>query len=351
MQELITNKELSITNIGKYKQDLLNKFEQHKENTDLNLKKQQAQECILKELQKRYNDIQKNVDHNNKAIGEIYDKDFGKNTEIIKNEVELLEQISNDKTIEFDDMQKYQVSLFQLHGKNLERQVMDEQASELALYKRKIMDQENRSNDCQRKWKSLFQENFFKKNDTKGQNLQINRQNDTYQQIYTDFDKTYFDNQNLVNNILTNYQQNGNKDPINQNIELNYILDASSNFLIQVVQNYQNEITSFLEQNHDLKNNTEDLQLDQRRFIEDLDYYQRPFKEDNSEDYQSLEAIHSIRFRIEELFDLLEEVKHFSDKGKIDNYDQISQFLTKRLRTGQLDNQKLADRIKSKFLL
>jgi len=81
------------------------------------------------------------------------------------------------------------------------------------------------------------------------------------------------------------------------------ILDAASNFLISVVQNYQNEINSYLEQNHDLKNNTEDLQLEQRKLIDELDYYQKFFNQEDFGNHQSLEAIHAIRFRMEELFD------------------------------------------------
>ena len=71
--------------------------------------------------------------------------------------------------------------------------MLEEQGRELSLYKRQLVHSQNRNNECQRRWKDLYDENVRKDDHLKGLRLQLDRQSELYQQLYTEFDKKYFE--------------------------------------------------------------------------------------------------------------------------------------------------------------
>lgn len=76
--------------------------------------------------------------------------------ESLKLEVAQLERIEKDKQSELANVQKYASSLFSSGNGEPNVEILEGQSKQLALVKRKLIEFENRNNDCTRKWKDLY---------------------------------------------------------------------------------------------------------------------------------------------------------------------------------------------------
>lgn len=114
-----------------------------------------------------------------------------------------------------------------------------------------------------------------------------------------------------------------------------------------MIQSVQQDTNEFLADNNDLKNNYDDLKLEIDQIKGQLEYYESVFSEESCTDPETLQAVSSLRTRIEELFDFSEELNNNQGRQEIFQLEELIKFLHGKLEKSKLDNFKLHDRIKS----
>ena len=173
-------------------------LEKKQEAKELLNSKADAIEKYIIELQKNFSELERENDVSQSQIDELCDKDWASNMEILKLEDKHLKRILKEKQNELQNIQKYSLNLIHSGSNQPNVKILEEQSKELSLVKRQLIEYENRNNNCQRKWKDLYEENIRKDEHLKGLKLQVDRQSELYQSLYTDFDKKYYKAQNKV---------------------------------------------------------------------------------------------------------------------------------------------------------
>jgi septal ring factor EnvC (AmiA/AmiB activator) len=140
--------------------DLQGQFEKQQEIVRTRVKqgmaKQQALEKYIIELQKKYTELERGIEDKNEQIEELCDKDWARHMEYMKIEQKVLERLILEKQAELLNIQKYTTSLFQQGDEAPNLHILEEQSRELSLMKRLLIEKENRNNDCQRKWRDIY---------------------------------------------------------------------------------------------------------------------------------------------------------------------------------------------------
>lgn len=167
----------------------------------------------------------------------------------------------------------------------------------------------------------------------KGLRLQLDRQSELHQQLYTEFDKKYYESQNEVANLL----KGGHGTAMVQ--------DQCSDFIVEEVKVVQDEIDDFNTDNAELRVNYNDLEEEVKKLENQKDYFSLPFDSSRRPRDASNQAILSLRSRIYELIDLSEEMKHFSTQQEIQDLKKLCLFLEQRLSYSKNKNNRLAGKI------
>lgn len=144
-------------------------------------------------MQRRFTELEQSNTAKQEEIEELCARDWARNLETMRLEQKHLDRIIKEKGLELGNIQKYASSLVHGNGGEPNMLMIEEQSRELSLLKRQLVQNQNRNNECQREWKSLYDENQRKEDHLKGLRLQIERQNELHQQLFTEFDKKYFD--------------------------------------------------------------------------------------------------------------------------------------------------------------
>lgn len=121
-------------------------------------------ESWITDAQNKFSDVERRVGEKLEFVEELCDKDYSRNCDVLKIEQGVLQKLLLEKDTEHTDFQKYLTNQYQVVDKTPNLHILDEQSKELQVLKRNIMENENRNNDCQRKWKDLFQVTYPKKN-------------------------------------------------------------------------------------------------------------------------------------------------------------------------------------------
>lgn len=122
--------------------------------------KQEALEKYIIELQRQFTDLERANDNQQDKIDELCDKNWAKNMESLKLEQKQLDRIHQEKADELSNIQKYAGSLLSSNSGEPNVEILEGQSKQLSLVKRKLIEFENRNNDCSRKWKDLYDVGF-----------------------------------------------------------------------------------------------------------------------------------------------------------------------------------------------
>lgn len=164
--------------------------------------------------------------------------------------------------------------------------------------------------------------------------MQLDRQSELHQHLYTEFDKKYYEAQNQVANLL----KGGYGDKLLQ--------DQCSDFIVEEVKVIQDEIDDFNTDNAELRRNYNDLEEEIKKLENQKNYFSSPFERGNGlRDQGSNQAILSLRNRIYELIDLNEEMKHYSTQQEMQDLKKLCVFLEQRLSYSKTKNNELAGKI------
>lgn len=295
--------------------------------------KQGALEKYIIEMQRKFTELERANESKQEEIEELCARDWARNLDTMKLEQRHLDRIIKEKSLELQNIQKYTSSLLHGNGGSPNMQMLEEQSKELSLMKRQLVSNQNRNNECQRQWKGLYEENLRMDDHLKGLRLQIERQNELYQQLFTEFDKKYFDAQNVTASILKNARSGTD------------LHDEASEFLVNSVQTVQEENDDFQLDNTELRRNYEDLSVEVGKLQGQKSYFDGAFEQKTVGDQSSQKALIQMRQRVYELLDLAEEFKIYSIAQEKHDLEDLKSFLEEKLLRMRNINNKVAVRV------
>ena len=163
LQAGVAEREIEISEKGKACVKAEQNIQRALDDTELRGVKNKALESWITEAQNKYGDVERRVGEKLEFVEELCDKDYSRNCDVLKIEERVLGKLLLEKDTELTDFQKYLTNQYQVANKTPNLHILDEQSKELQALKRNIMENENRNNECQRKWKDLFQVTCLKK--------------------------------------------------------------------------------------------------------------------------------------------------------------------------------------------
>jgi DNA repair exonuclease SbcCD ATPase subunit len=174
---------------------------------------------------------------------------------------------------------------------------LEQQAKELANAKKHLQEYENRNEECKRKWNQLIKENINKEEKVKGLTLQLNRQIETYQGLYSETDAK-------IAVLYTKFAQLVSQD------EESRERDAAE-FLVSQMKQIQDEREKYASENEQLHLQTQELIEEIKRLSGELQEYQKYFDKNEMNGILEGKPVNAgkMKSRIEELEDLVYEVK------------------------------------------
>lgn len=136
--------------------DMKSKLEDKMKEHRMSGTKKEALEKYIIEMQRRFTDLERTNETKQEQIEELCDKDWARNLETIKLEQKHLDRIINEKSAELQNIQKFASNLLNGGTGSPNVQILEEQSKELSIIKRQLLSYQNRNNECQRKWKDLY---------------------------------------------------------------------------------------------------------------------------------------------------------------------------------------------------
>ena len=164
--------------------------------------------------------------------------------------------------------------------------------------------------------------------------MQLDRQSELHQQLYTELDKKYYDAQNTVAILMKGGYGSA---PVHE---------EASEYIVQQIKGIQDQVSDFTMDNEELRVNYTDLQAELDKLQAQKEYYLKVFSKYPQDTYESSgQAVLSLRRRIYELLDLSEEMKHYSTQQEVLDLEKLIFFLEEKLQRSKSKNNKLAAKI------
>jgi len=165
--------------------------------------------------------------------------------------------------------------------------------------------------------------------------LQLERQSELQQQLYTEFDRQYFASQNQATKVISNE-------------DTEVAVAQASDFLVNQMKLLQDETEDLNTDNQELRRNYEELCAEVRKLEDQKKYYESCFHPENYNDENVYKAVMTMKTRIEELYDLGEDLKNYSTKQEAAQLTQLIAFTAERLkRMKENTNARLTNKIES----
>jgi chromosome segregation ATPase len=172
-----------------------------------------------------------------------------------------------------------------------------------------------------------------KEEQVKGLSLQLERQSELHQQLYTEYDRKYYDMQNQAANILNQ------SDPTE-------VLNEASEFLVDTIKQVQEETDDLNVDNQELRRNYSELCAEVEKLESQKGYLESGFNPASYSDESIYKAVMAIKNRIEELYDLAEELKNYSTKQEASELTNLLGYIQERLKkVREVSNVRLSNRI------
>ncbi|KAL4469368.1 hypothetical protein ABPG72_006004 [Tetrahymena utriculariae] len=328
--------------------------------------KQKALQLYSSELQKQIDLLNDEVKQKNIQLADLSEQDWTRKLQENNVEIKNLRQLLTQKDAEVQQLKKNISTYFQ-NTRDLQQNnttlFLEHQAKELAACKKQViilqsliifvacykmlqvLEYENRNNECSRRWTSLLQENSDKDDKIKGLKLQLSRQIETMQTLYSDFDRKINEYNTKLQRVFDEHEDIGDKQR-----------DAAE-FLVQQVALMQEERKNLAVENENLHTQIQELISEVEKMKQELENYAILF-DVSVMDLSSNKAnqgniISKLKNRIDELEDLINETKQKESVGKLielqDLFEElekkfdreriISDELNKQLKTIQLTNK------------
>lgn len=165
--------------------------------------------------------------------------------------------------------------------------------------------------------------------------MQLERQSELHQQLYTEFDRQYYKAQSQAAKIV------GLDDT-------DVALAEASEFLVNQMKLLQEETEDLNHDNQELRRNYDELGSELNKLATEKQYYESCFDSNNYPDENVFRAVQSIKSRIEELYDLGEDLKTYSTKQEVNTLQDLRLFSSERVkRLRETTNARLTNRIES----
>lgn len=111
-----------------------------------------------------------------------------------------------------------------------------------------------------------------------------------------------------------------------------HALAEASDFLVNQMKLIQEESTDLTSDNQELRRNYDELCSEVSKLNSQKQYFESCFVPDNYADDSVFKAVQSIKTRIEELYDLGEDLKTYSTKQEVSDLGELSAFVGDRLK-------------------
>jgi len=125
-------------------------------------------------------------------------------------------------------------------------------------------------------------------------------------------------------------------------------LAESSDFLVEQMKSLQDELEDRNESNQELRRNYEDLCAEVGKLEGEKKYFESCFVAENYSDENVHRAVMSMKSRIDELYDLGEDLKAYSTKQEAAGLEQLTSFIRDRLKKmRENSNARLTNKIEA----
>lgn len=122
----------------------------------------------------------------------------------------------------------------------------------------------------------------------------------------------------------------------------------ASEFLVNQMKLLQEETDDLNNDNQELRRNYDELGAELSKLETEKEYFESCFSARNYPDENVFRAVQSIKTRIEELYDLGEDLKTYSTKQEVGNLQELRHFTSERVkRLRESINARLTNRIES----
>ena len=125
-------------------------------------------------------------------------------------------------------------------------------------------------------------------------------------------------------------------------------LAEASEYLVNQMKLLQEESEDLNNDNQELRRNYDELGAELNKLETEREYYESCFNPKNYPDENVFRAVQSIKTRIEELYDLGEDLKTYSTKQEVTSLQELQKFTGERAkRLRETINARLTNRIES----
>ncbi|EAR83937.2 FHA domain protein (macronuclear) [Tetrahymena thermophila SB210] len=304
--------------------------------------KQKALQLYSSELQKQIDLLNEEVKQKNIQFADLSEQDWTRKLQENNVEIKNLRQLLTQKDAEVQQLKKNISTYFQ-NTRDIQQNnttlFLEHQAKELAACKKQVLEYENRNNECSRRWTSLLQENSDKDDKIKGLKLQLSRQIETMQTLYSDFDRKINEYNTKLQRVFDEHEDIGDKQR-----------DAAE-FLVQQVAFMQEERKNLAVENENLHTQIQELISEVEKMKQELENYAVLF-DVSVMDLSSNKAnqgniISKLKNRIDEFEDLINETKQKESVGKLIELQDLFEEIEKKLDRERIINDELNKQLKT----
>ncbi|KAL4430235.1 hypothetical protein ABPG74_014794 [Tetrahymena malaccensis] len=304
--------------------------------------KQKALQLYSSELQKQIDLLNDEIKQKSIQLTDLSEQDWTRKLQENNVEIKNLRQLLTQKDAEVQQLKKNISTYFQ-NTRDLQQNnttlFLEHQAKELAACKKQVLEYENRNNECSRRWTSLLQENSDKDDKIKGLKLQLSRQIETLQTLYSDFDRKINEYNTKLQRVFDEHEDLGDKQR-----------DAAE-FLVQQVAFMQEERKNLAVENENLHTQIQELISEVEKMKQELENYAIIF-DVSVMDLSSNKAnqgniISKLKNRIDELEDLINETKQKESVGKLIELQDLFEELEKKLDRERIISDELNKQLKT----
>jgi len=298
-----------------------------------------AVELYASELQRKNDLLTQEIGERNTIIQELQSADLGLKTQLNINEVKSLRQILISKDEELGSLKRQLKAV--LHSQadpgtntNHYEGFLEQQAKELASTKKQLQEFESRSEECKRRWNQLIKENIGKEEKIKGLTFQLNRQIENYQTLYADTDRKVANLNSKFISLVSEEREASER--------------QAAEFLVQQMVEIQEERERIANENEQLHLQIQELIGESKRLNEEMQDLQQWFNGERAsmiDDRGAGVNVGKMKMRIDELEDLLHEIKQNEGVRRVTELNDTIAELERKLAFQEKSNLDLKDKL------
>jgi len=211
---------------------------------------------------------------------------------------------------------------------------LEQQAKELASTKKQLQEFESRSEECKRRWNQLIKENIGKEEKIKGLTFQLNRQIENYQTLYAETDRKVANLNSKFISLVSEDREASER--------------QAAEFLVQQMMEIQEERERIANENEQLHLQIQELIGESKRLNEEMQDLQQWFDGERAsmiDDRGAGVNVGKMKMRIDELEDLLHEIKQNEGVRKVTELNDTITELERKLAFQEKTNLDLKDKL------